>query len=156
MPQTSFPKLSDAKIQAGVFTGPQIKVIITWEEFRSHLTQVERESWDCFVAVARGLLGNNKADNYKELAKNMVEAYGSIYCRISLKVHMLDSHLDHFQHNVGAYSEEIGERFHQDILDFERRYQGQYNQSMMGDCIWGLIRENVSLHARKARKMSHY
>ena len=44
------------------------------EEFRSHLTQVEREAWDCFVAVARGLLGNSKADNYKELAKNMVEA----------------------------------------------------------------------------------
>ena len=75
MPQTSFsqPKLSDAKAQAGVFTGPQIKVIVKSEEFCSHLTQVEREAWDCFVAVARGL-GNNKADNYKELAKNMVEA----------------------------------------------------------------------------------
>jgi hypothetical protein len=33
-------------------------------------------------------------------------------------------------------------RFHQDILDFERRYQGQYNENMMGDYIWRLIREN--------------
>ena len=101
-------------------------------------------------------LGNNKADNYKELAENMVEAYGAMGCRMSLKVHMLDSHLDHFQHNLGAYSEEMGERFHQDILDFERRYQGQYNQSMMGDYIWGLIRESDSLHARKARKTRHF
>ena len=52
---------------------------------------------------------------------------------MSLKVHILDSHLDKFKENMGAYSEEQGERFHQDILDFERRYQGQYNENMMGD-----------------------
>ncbi|KAK9877793.1 hypothetical protein WA026_019473 [Henosepilachna vigintioctopunctata] len=29
---------------------------------------------------------------------------------------------------MGAYSEEQGERFHQDIMEFERRYQGQYTE----------------------------
>ena len=61
---------------------------------------------------------------------------------MSLKVRSLDAHLDNFKENMGAYSEEQGERFHQDILDFERRYQGQYNENMMGDYIWGLIRES--------------
>ncbi|XP_061417815.1 relaxin-3-like isoform X1 [Lethenteron reissneri] len=65
-------------------------------------------------------------------------------CRMSLKVHMLDAHFDKFKKNMGAYSEEQGERFHQHILDFERRYQGQYNENTMGDYIWGLIREDTS------------
>ena len=33
-------------------------------------------------------------------------------CRMSMKVHMLDTHLDEFKENLGAYSEEHGERFH--------------------------------------------
>ena len=36
---------------------------------------------------------------------------------MSLKVHILDAHLDKFKENMGAYSEEQGKRFHQDILD---------------------------------------
>ncbi|GBP54406.1 hypothetical protein EVAR_29482_1 [Eumeta japonica] len=50
---------------------------------------------------------------------------------MSLKVHMLHAHLDKFKDNLGAYSEEQGERFHQDVMNFEKRYQGQYNENMM-------------------------
>ena len=39
---------------------------------------------------------------------------------------------------MGAYSEKLGERSHQDVMDFERRYQGQYQE----DYSWGLIRED--------------
>ncbi|MGH0150609.1 UNVERIFIED_CONTAM: hypothetical protein FKN15_019617 [Acipenser sinensis] len=77
-------------------------------------------------------------------------------CRMSLKVHILDAHLDKFKENMGAYSEEQGERFHQDILDFERRYQGQYNENMTGDYIWGLIRESDLQYNRKSRKTTHF
>ena len=48
-------------------------------------------------------------------------------------------HLDQFKENTGAYSEEQGERFHQDLMDFERRYQVQYNENMIRDYILGLI-----------------
>ena len=34
---------------------------------------------------------------------------------MSMKVHMLDVNLDEFKENLGAYSEEQGERFHEDI-----------------------------------------
>jgi len=37
----------------------------------------------------------------------------------------LDAHLHKFKDNMGAYSEEQGERFHQDVLNFERHCQGQ-------------------------------
>ena len=75
---------------------------------------------------------------------------------MSLKVHILDAHLDKFKENMGAHSEEQGERFHQDILDFEHRYQGQYNKNMMGDYIWGLIRESDLQYTRKSRKTIHF
>ena len=62
---------------------------------------------------------------------------------------MLDAHLDEFKENLGAYSEEHGERFHQDIKDFESRYQGQNNKNMKGDYIWGLIWESDLEYRRK-------
>ncbi|GBP86675.1 hypothetical protein EVAR_99336_1 [Eumeta japonica] len=52
-------------------------------------------------------------------------------CGEFIKLHMLHSHLDEFKDNVGAYSEEQGERFHQDVMGSEWRYQGQYNENMM-------------------------
>ena len=36
-------------------------------------------------------------------------------------------------------SEEHGERFRQEILTIEKRYQGRWNESMMGDYVWSLI-----------------
>ena len=56
-----------------------------------------------------------------------------------------------FCDNVTGLFEEIG-----DILDFERRYQGQYNENMMGDYIWGLIRESDLEYRRKSRKQAHF
>ena len=44
---------------------------------------------------------------------------------MSFKLHFLNSQLDYFPENLGAVSEEQGERFHQDIKEMERRYQGR-------------------------------
>ncbi|XP_017488063.1 PREDICTED: uncharacterized protein LOC108376372 [Rhagoletis zephyria] len=136
--QDLFPKLSEAKVTAGIFVGPQIKKIFESEEFPKKLTRVEKAAWMSFMSVVQGFLGNHKAANYVELVESLVENYGKMGCRMSLKLHILDAHLDKFKENMGAYSEEQGERFHQDIMEFERRYQGQYNENMMGDYIWGL------------------
>jgi hypothetical protein len=46
-----------------------------------------------------------------------------------------------FPENLGAVSEEQGERFHQDIKEMKRRYQGQWNLNMMDDHCWTLHRE---------------
>jgi hypothetical protein len=153
--QDFFPKLSEAKVSAGVFVGPQIKKILQCKEFPNKLTSTEVAAWNSFGAVVRGFLGNHKAENYMELVESLVRNYGTMGCRMSLKVHILDAHLDKFKENMGAYSEEQGERFHQDILDFECRYQGQYNENMMGDYIWGLIRESDLQYNRKSRKTTH-
>ena len=52
---------------------------------------------------------------------------------MSVKMHFLHSHLDYFPDNCGKFSEEQGERFHQEITLMEERYQGQLNVSMIAD-----------------------
>ena len=61
------------------------------------------------------------------------------------KVHMLDVNLDQFMENMGAYSEKTWRTFPSGwaILDFERRYPGQYNKRIMGDYTWRLIHESA-------------
>jgi hypothetical protein len=154
--QAFFPRLSEAKVTAGIFIGPQIKKIMACSEFPKKLTRVQRAAWNSFIAVSHGFLGNHKADNYVQLVQMLIKNYGAMGCRMSLKVHMLDAHLSTCKDNLGAYSEEQGERFHQDIQVFERRYQGQYNDSMMGDYIWNLIRDSDSEYKRQSKRPHHF
>ena len=60
-------------------------------------------------------------------------------CRMSLKNHFLHSYLNFFPPNLGAVSDEHGERFHQDITKMESNYQGKWNPGMMGDFSWMLL-----------------
>lgn len=150
--KTLFPKLSPAKIKGGIFVGPQVKKLMQDEEFTRNLLPVEKEAWKSFNDVVSGFLGNHKVENYKEVIRRLLDTYKNMGCRMSLKLHVLHSHLEVFKSNMGAYSEEQGERFHQDIQQFERRYQGQYNEKMLGDYIWGLIRESDISYKRKSRK----
>ncbi|XP_073511089.1 uncharacterized protein [Phyllobates terribilis] len=148
--QDLFPKLSEAKVKAGIFVGPQIKKIIECDEFAKLLNREEKTAWSSFVAEVHGFLRNHKAVNSALLVQTLIKNYGIKGWRLSLKFHILDAHLDKFKENMGAYSEEQGED--QDILDFECRYQGQYNENKMGDYIWVLLRESDLQYTRKSRK----
>ncbi|UYV73968.1 hypothetical protein LAZ67_11001635 [Cordylochernes scorpioides] len=71
--------------------------------------------------------GNRRDDNYKELVQNVLKRYEALGVNMSIKVHYLHSHLDKFPDNLGAYSDEQGERFHQDIEVMKKRYQGVWD-----------------------------
>ena len=58
--QNFFTKISAAKIEAGIFVGPQIRKILDCNEFFEELT-TERAAWNSFAPVVRGFLGNHKA-----------------------------------------------------------------------------------------------
>ena len=58
-----------------------------------------------------------------------------------LKIHFLHAHLDIFSENLGDESDELGERFHQQIKVMETRHQGFCNEAMMRDYCWFLIRD---------------
>ena len=46
------------------------------------------------------------------------------------------SHGEYFPENFGAYSEEQGKRFNQDIKVMEQRYQGRQDGNMIADYCW--------------------
>ena len=70
-------------------------------------------------------------------------------CNMSLKIHLLDSHLDLFPENLGAVSDEHGERFHQDISVMESRYQGRWSAAMLADYCWTLQRDVPDAHHKR-------
>jgi hypothetical protein len=104
---------------------------------------VEREAYNAFKEVIAKFLGSYKDQNYKQIVqKNVRKVVIALGCAMSLKVHLLNAHLDYFPENLGAVSEEQGERFHQDIKEMETRYQGRLNVNMMGDYCWLLHRDD--------------
>ena len=50
----------------------------------------------------------------------MLVNFQKLEYRMIVKIHFLHSHLDFFRLNLGAMSEEQGERFHQDIKTMEQ------------------------------------
>jgi hypothetical protein len=85
----------------------------------------------------------------------MLETFIALGCAMSLKVHFLNAHLDYFPENLGAVSEEQGERFHQDIKEMQTRYQGRWNVNMMRDYCWLLHRDDPQAkYKRKSTKRS--
>ena len=148
-----FPRLSEAKIKEGVFVGPQIRELLRDDAFDHALRGKEKTAWKAFQLVAINFLGNNKADNYRLLVENLLKAYKSLGCNMSLKIHFLHSHLDFFPPNCGAVSDEHGERFHQDIATMEKRYQGKWSPSMLADYCWTVTRDApFNEYKRQAKK----
>jgi hypothetical protein len=148
--KTKFPRLSEAKIKEGVFVGPQIRQLFQDLTFIEHLNSKEKRSWLAFKNVCENFLGNNKSEDYVTHVEELLSAYKTMGCNMSLKVHFLHSHLDFFPENLGAVSDEHGERFHQDIAKFERRFSGKWNASMLAEYCWFLGREtSTSGYKRK-------
>ena len=100
-------------------------------EFVKEMTRDESRAWNAFTVVVSNFLGSTKADNYKDLVNALLSTFKKLGCNMSVKVHFLHSHIDYFPQNLGAVSEEQGERFHQDIKTMEKRYQGRWDCSMM-------------------------
>jgi hypothetical protein len=57
-------------------------------------------------------LRNVKVKNYETLIDDLLKAYQTVGCNMSLKIHFLYSHLNFFHLNLGAVSYEHVDRFH--------------------------------------------
>jgi len=91
-----FPRLSKAKLKEGIFIGPQIRDLIKDEYFDKLLQGKEKAAWYSFKFVVKGFLGNRRAQNYEELVNNLLQSYQKLCYNMSLKIHLLHSHLDFF------------------------------------------------------------
>lgn len=77
-------------------------------------------------------------------------------CRMSLKGHILEAHFDKLKKmGVCSWRSKMSD-FHQDIMDFEYRYQGSYNENLMGGYSWSLIRESNSQYKCKLQKTTSF
>lgn len=85
----------------------------------------------------------------------MLKKYEILGSTMSLKMHLLDSHFAIFPKNLGAVSDEQGERFHQDIQTMEKRYQGRWDPAMMGEYCWFLKRDSDMKYKRKSQFASN-
>lgn len=148
-----FPLKTEDKVKAGIFTGPEIRVIMEDEDFVTYLNEDEKDAWEALVKVITGFLGGNRVEEYKDLIEHMLSTFEAVGSRMSVKLHYLKSHLKSFKENNAHFSEEQGERFHQDLKPFERRYDGKKSKErMLGEYIWSIVREtNDEDYKRKTR-----
>ncbi|GBP46405.1 hypothetical protein EVAR_36387_1 [Eumeta japonica] len=141
------------KLKGGIFDGPQIRQLMKDTDFIKVMTVPESDAWKSFVLVVENFLGNHKAPNYEEIVQNMLTNFQTLGANMSIKLHYLRNHLDKFPDNLGNYSEEQGERFHQDLKVMEERYQGRWDCHMMADYCWSLKRDcPLKNYKRKAHK----
>lgn len=98
-----------------MFDGPQIRKLIKDEHFTETMTEGQNNAWLAFKNIVKDVLGNKRAQNYIEIVQELLESFKMIGCNMSIKLHFLHSHLADFPENLGAVSDEQGERFHQDL-----------------------------------------
>ncbi|GFS84833.1 uncharacterized protein TNCV_2957201 [Trichonephila clavipes] len=89
------------------------------------MTEVESKAWNSFVLVMSNFLGKKRFDDHVELVESMLSNLKELGYNMSIKIHFLHSHLDRFPQNLSDFSEEQGERFHQDLRTMEERYKGR-------------------------------
>jgi hypothetical protein len=92
----------------------------------------------------RNFLGNEKVENYSEIVQQSISSYKAVGSNMSLNFYFLHSHLDFFPKNMGAVSNEHGERFRQifpklkrGAVENESKYVGgPLLESYKGDNNW--------------------
>ena len=151
--QKNFPKLSEAKIKEGVFVGPQIRKLVLNDQFDEILHGNELNAWISFKKVCKTFLGCHRSEDFRDVIGEMLNNYKTLGCKMSLKVHFLESHLDFFHSNLGDVSDKHGERFHQDICVIENRYKGKWSVSMLADYCWSIKRDDSETQHKRRR---HY
>lgn len=101
------------------------------------------------MEVCEKFLGNRRARNYTSLIANMMKAFEQLEINITIKMHCLICHIDRFKQNNGSYSDEQGERFHQEIMEIEKHYKGKEMTNGLARYCWSLIRETNVVHKRQ-------
>jgi len=139
--RNKFSNLSDAKFKEGIFVGPQIRELIQDKKFDEDLNETERNAWLSFMRIFKDFFVNHKAVKYQDIVQDLLTSCKATGCSMSLKIHSLESYLYFFPENLREVSDEDGERFHQDIMAIEKRYQGKRTSSIWADYCWALKRD---------------
>lgn len=148
-------KISDAKLIGGVLNGPKIKKLMADADFVKLMSKVEANAWKSYKDHCQHFFSNSKT-NQSTIPKLMT-SFKKMGCLMNLKLHIVQSHSDLFPANPASFSDEMGERAHQDLKLVEQRFAGKDLLSAITDYCWSLTRETDGGCFRKSRsKMSHF
>ena len=112
------------------------------------MTPDQRDAWNVIKYIVENCIGNRRSRDFEVRVKYLISSYHKIGARMSIKMYFLNAH---FPNNCGYYSEEQGERFHQDLASSEERYHGYYNFNMLAVYFWCLNRDDVDINPRRRR-----
>ena len=65
-------------------------------------------------------------------------------------MHLLNAHLDRFPSNCSDYSDQQGERAHQDCAPYENRFKGHCSTTFAGELCHGMNSGTETKHNRKS------
>ena len=66
------------------------------KEFDKMLNTNELEARKCFTQICLKFLGSQKAENFEDVVANLLHSYDVFGCKMLLKVHFLETHLNFF------------------------------------------------------------
>ena len=69
-----FPHIIDAKINEGILVEPDIRKVLSDQQFEGLLQGAEIMVWNALKDVVPNILVNNKARNYVQLFEHMIKA----------------------------------------------------------------------------------
>ena len=144
--KNKFLKLSEAQIREGVFDGPQVRQLLLDCDFEKSFTEVERRTWLSVKAVIKNFLENTNFRNHKHLIDNTLQNFQEMKVNMSLKIHIMHSHVDFFRENMGTVGDEHGERFLQNIATIEKRFKGKWCRNALADNCWNLMTDKENAH----------
>jgi hypothetical protein len=133
--KNKFIRINVAKIKEWVFVGPQIKGLIHDAKSEDQLREVEKATWESLKNVITNCFLGNKAENYRDMVADLVQAY-KIMGRNVLKGAFLRLSL-----RLLPRKSRGSERFHQDISTMKQRYQDKWSPSMLADYCCSLRRD---------------
>ena len=87
----------------------------------------------------------------KQRTADFVQSYGMQY---ESENPLSGVTLGFFQENFGDVSDKHGERFHQDFMAMEKRYQSKWTSSMLVDYCWTLKRDVPDAKYRRKLRVS--
>lgn len=87
--------------------------------------------WDSFLLIVQNFLESRRAENYSDLINNTLATFQRIGCQMSLKMHIMYSHLYFFSVYLAALNNEYCERFYQNRWNQRQRWC-----NTMGDYCW--------------------
>ena len=96
------------KLKAGVFDSPQITELIKNSIFDEALSKAELSAWQSLKSVVTNL----QSAEYEKEIEVLQKSFHQLRTWMSVKLHILMSHLVYFPKNCGDLSEEQSECFH--------------------------------------------